>query len=124
MLVALDRLLVECSRRGLRLLPTLTNYWKEYGGMAQYAKCATHACRRLLPTASLPHPFLHSAAPCIHSVHALWTFVHCSLLVSNNLKWALLPIRSASVRWDKLGTGVYGPTKEAGAVAALHNNPS
>jgi hypothetical protein len=40
--VALDRLLVECSRRGLRLLPTLTNYWKEYGGMAQYAKCATH----------------------------------------------------------------------------------
>ena len=41
MLVALDTLLVECSKRGLRLLPTLTNYWKDYGGMRQYVRCAT-----------------------------------------------------------------------------------
>jgi endo-1,4-beta-mannosidase len=41
MLVAMDRLLVECSKRGLRLLPTLTNYWQEFGGMQQYVRCAT-----------------------------------------------------------------------------------
>jgi hypothetical protein len=39
----MDRLLVECNKRGLRLLPTLTNYWKEFGGMQQYARCASQA---------------------------------------------------------------------------------
>jgi mannan endo-1,4-beta-mannosidase len=37
-LAGLDWLLVEAGRRGLRLLLTLTNYWKEFGGMQQYLR--------------------------------------------------------------------------------------
>jgi hypothetical protein len=40
-LVALDKLLAACAQRGLRLMLTLTNYWKDYGGMTIYARCAT-----------------------------------------------------------------------------------
>lgn len=40
MLEGLDWLLVECSRRGLRLLLSLTNFWGDYGGMPQYVRCA------------------------------------------------------------------------------------
>jgi hypothetical protein len=47
MLVAMDKLLVECSTRGLRLILTLTNYWKEFGGMLQYARCGTRAAATL-----------------------------------------------------------------------------
>lgn len=32
----LDATLVECRKRGLRVILALTNYWGEYGGMPQY----------------------------------------------------------------------------------------
>ena len=32
-LVALDKLIIEASRRGLRLLLCLTNYWEDYGAI-------------------------------------------------------------------------------------------
>lgn len=37
---SLDWLLAEAAQRGLRLLLNLTNYWKDYGGMAQYVEWA------------------------------------------------------------------------------------
>lgn len=37
---SLDWLLAEAAGRGLRLLLVLTNYWRDYGGMAQYVTWA------------------------------------------------------------------------------------
>lgn len=36
----LDWLVAEAAARGLRLLPVLTNYWQEYGGMRCYVRWA------------------------------------------------------------------------------------
>lgn len=48
---ALDWLLVEAARRGLRLLLDLTNYWSAYGGMRQYVAWAWERRGRPPPTA-------------------------------------------------------------------------
>lgn len=37
---SLDWLLAEAAARGLRLLLVFTNYWRDYGGMAQYVAWA------------------------------------------------------------------------------------
>eukprot|EP00878_Enallax_costatus_P010436 GHUV01010894.1.p1 GENE.GHUV01010894.1~~GHUV01010894.1.p1 ORF type:complete len:332 (+),score=66.25 GHUV01010894.1:778-1773(+) len=37
-LEGLDWLLVEAGKRGLQVMLTLTNYWSEFGGMAQYVR--------------------------------------------------------------------------------------
>eukprot|EP00775_Hariotina_reticulata_P002092 gene2092-2410_t len=42
-LVGLDWLIVEAGKRGLRLMMTLTNYWKDFGGMPQYVRCGAAA---------------------------------------------------------------------------------
>lgn len=34
----LDLVIVECAKRGLKLMLTLTNYWKDFGGMKQYVR--------------------------------------------------------------------------------------
>ena len=39
-----DWLLIEAGRRGLQLLPCLTNYWPDYGGMPQYVRWSTQGC--------------------------------------------------------------------------------
>jgi hypothetical protein len=38
-LAALDWVVQQCMRRGIRLLLTLTNYQPDYGGLAAYARC-------------------------------------------------------------------------------------
>lgn len=40
---ALDWVVAEAGRRGLRLILNLTNYWKDYGGMRQYVQWAYEA---------------------------------------------------------------------------------
>ena len=37
---ALDWVLAEAAKRGLRLLLALINYWPDYGGMQQYVRWA------------------------------------------------------------------------------------
>ena len=39
-LVGLDTTVAEAKKRGIRLILTLTNYWKDYGGLPQYATWA------------------------------------------------------------------------------------
>jgi hypothetical protein len=43
MLEAMDTLLTHCKSKGLRLILTLTNYMKDFGGMQQYARWASQA---------------------------------------------------------------------------------
>ena len=43
MLCALDRIIVEAGRRGLRILFNLINYWPDYGGMGQYVAWSRQA---------------------------------------------------------------------------------
>ena len=50
-LVALDKLIVEASRRGLRLLLCLTNYWEDYGAI----RGATRHRGSLTPLSSRKH---------------------------------------------------------------------
>ncbi|KAL6752458.1 glycoside hydrolase superfamily [Haematococcus lacustris] len=51
---ALDWVLAECQKRGIRLLLGLTNYWHDYGGLQQYVRWA----QGLGPgTAVLPEAF-------------------------------------------------------------------
>tara|TARA_B110000305_G_C19438611_1_gene640470 strand:+ start:261 stop:926 length:666 start_codon:yes stop_codon:yes gene_type:complete len=50
-LVALDKLIVEASRRGLRLLLCLTNYWEDYGAI----RGATRHPGSLTPLSSRKH---------------------------------------------------------------------
>lgn len=33
-------MVAEAARRGLRLMPTLTNFWDDFGGLPQYARWA------------------------------------------------------------------------------------
>ena len=37
-LMGLDFVIAEVGKRGMKILPVLTNYWPDYGGMIQYAK--------------------------------------------------------------------------------------
>jgi mannan endo-1,4-beta-mannosidase len=39
-LVGLDTAIAEAKKRGIRVILTRTNYWTDYGGLAQYAKWA------------------------------------------------------------------------------------
>ncbi|CAD7699787.1 unnamed protein product [Ostreobium quekettii] len=39
-LEGLDFVIAEIGKRGMKVLPVLINYWRDYGGMFQYAKWA------------------------------------------------------------------------------------
>jgi len=37
---ALDWVVAESAKRGLKLMMTLTNFWEDFGGFPQYVRCA------------------------------------------------------------------------------------
>lgn len=57
---ALDWVVAAAKARGLRLILTLTNYWPEYGGLAQYVRQV-----RVEPPV-FPHQRALGAPKCAH----------------------------------------------------------